>query len=164
MKQVINDEQFGKIVYKESFWLGKKELYINNKRAIATGKKSFRLTDEENQNLKITVVGNYISGVKLLIDTKSIKVVEKSKWYEYTIAIAGAVLFIIWGNVPALCMIAPLVGGAIGGAITGLCEFSNLILMKQVKNPILKILIGLGVVAVNFLICFLLAMLIIKVQ
>ena len=35
MKQVINDEQFGKIVYKESFWLGKKELYINNKSTIS---------------------------------------------------------------------------------------------------------------------------------
>ena len=42
------------------------------------------------------------------------------KWYEYILALIIPIFVLTWGNSVYLCSIFPIVGGAIGGAISAL--------------------------------------------
>lgn len=155
MKTTITHEKYGTIYYEESFWTGKKEIYLNGKKLQQISKICFILVGEEK--VEIYIEGNAFKGVNLIIDGQAYEITEKTKWYEYIVAIIPAVITFIWGNSVALCKILPIVGGVIGGALCGLGLSLAIIMMKKTKNVGLKILIGLGIGVLTFLICFLVA-------
>lgn len=199
MKNVVQSEIFGEIVYEESFWTGRKNVSINGKPLTKLSKNQFRLLNESadapasadegtsastetEETAKtetaetetpavtpfaaangsfantasytdVTVKGNFLSGVKLDIGGQQIQVVPVVKWYEIVLSVISFVLIMIWGNSVALCSIVPVIGGAIGGAISAMLCVVNLILIKRVSPIWLKILISLATVAVTFGIC-----------
>ena len=77
----------------------------------------------------------------------------KGKWYEYVLAVLPFLLVIIWGSSVQLCSIIPVLGGAIGGAISGGMGALSFNVMKKQNNPIMKIVIGVIFIAVAFGIC-----------
>ncbi|MCI6357331.1 MAG: hypothetical protein MR766_01685 [Erysipelotrichaceae bacterium] len=68
----------------------------------------------------INITGNFVKGSTLTINGDSYKISENLKWYEYVLAILPFVFILIWGNVPALVQILPVIGGAIGGVVSAL--------------------------------------------
>lgn len=71
-------------------------------------------------------------------------------------------LILIWGNSAALVSIVPVVGGALGGLISGIIAVLNLLIVKGVKPIWLKILISIGMLAAAFLLCFLIGSMIVN--
>lgn len=153
MKQVVQHETIGEIVYEESAWTGKKTLTINGEQLQKTSKTTFVKNDGE----QVTLNGNFLKGASITVGGETIQVVPAVKWYEIVLSILPFLLIIIWGNVVELCMIVPVVGGAIGGLISGIFSVSNLIIIKRVDKLWLKILISVGMLAATFLICWAIA-------
>lgn len=154
MKVVIQHETYGEIVYEESVWTGKKSISIGGASLRKIDKKTFAMTD----GVGVTVIGNYLTGVKLRIGTTEIRVTPAVKWYEIVLSLLPIILIIVWGNVPSLCGIIPIVGGAIGGAISGVMCVVNLFAIKGLKKIWLKIIVSLAVLAATFGICALIAL------
>lgn len=150
MKTVIQHQTYGEIVYDESAWTGKKAVSIGGTPLEKLSKKEFRMQD----GTTVTVKGGFFQGAGLDIKGETIVLTPRVKWYEIVLCILPLLLTLVWGNVPALCMIVPIVGGAIGGGIGGLFCIFGLWGMKSVKPVWLKILIGLGSFAVTFAICY----------
>lgn len=149
MKQIIQDEVYGEIVYCESFWLGRKSITFNGAQLQRISKKQFQ-TEDGNV---ISVCGNFYTGLSLQIGDRTLTVTQKVKWYEIVLCILPLVLNLIWGNVYALCEIVPIVGGAIGGAISGVLSVVSLYLIKNVKPVWLKIIIAVVCTGVMFGLC-----------
>jgi hypothetical protein len=78
------------------------------------------------------------------IENEVIELSPAPKWYELILALIPFLFSIIWGNVPALFAIFPVISGALGGGLSALCALSYLALMKKTDNPLHKILIGLA--------------------
>lgn len=152
MKIVINDEKYGQIAYEESAWTGKKSICFNGVQLTKISKKEFALP-AENGIVNVSVQGNYIKGAKLLIDGREIAVTPPVRWYEIAMSVAIFLLILVWGNSFTLCSILPVVGGAIGGAISGVFTALNLFIIKPIKNIGLKALISLGMCAASFAVC-----------
>ena len=149
MKQTIQHETYGEILYEESFWLGKKSLSIGGVQLEKISKKDFKLQDGSFA----TINGGFLQGATLTLNGETIRLTPKIKWYEIVLCVLPFLLTLIWGNVPALCAIVPLVGGAIGGAIGAIFGVAGLYGMKSVKPIWLKIIIALASLAVTFGIC-----------
>ncbi len=152
MKVVIDDEKYGQIVYEESAWTGKKSICVNGVPLKKTAKNTYCLS-EGDVCINFVVQGNYVKGSRLVVEGREIQVTQPVKWYEVAMSVAIFALVLVWGNMPALVSILPVVGGAIGGAISGLFMILNLIVIKQIKNIWLKAAISLGMCAAAFLIC-----------
>lgn len=148
MKQVVQHETLGEIVYEEGAWTGKKTLTINGEQLQKTSKNTFELNGEQ-----ITLNGNFLKGASITVGGETIQIIPAVKWYEVVLSILPFLLIMIWGNVVELCLIVPVVGGAIGGLISGIFSVSNLIIIKRVDKIWLKILISLGMLAATFGIC-----------
>ncbi len=157
MQKVIQHEKYGCIVYQENFWTGKPTVTINNTALKKINKRTF---EYENEGTVTTVAlkGSMLNGVQLQIGDDLITVQEKAKWYEYALSVLILVFDLVWGNVPALCAIFPLVGGAIGGFICGLFAVLNLFFMRKAEKIWQKLLIFLGFFAVSILCCYLIAL------
>lgn len=149
MKKIIEDEDYGTIIYEESFWLGRKSLTVNGSPLRKISKKQFELTDGST----VSICGNYYSGLSLLIGSKNITIMPKLKWYELVLCIMPFILNLVWGNVVALCEIVPIIGGAIGGAICGALSFVSLYLIRTVKPTWLKIIVAFAMLGASFGIC-----------
>ena len=80
------------------------------------------------------------------------------KWYEYVLSVLPFILILIWGNSVALCEIVPVVGGFVGGLISAVFSFLNLIILKKLKNIWLKVLVSVVTLGLTFLVCFLIAL------
>lgn len=150
MKVIIKDEEIGDITYEESFWSGKKLLYINGTQLEKTSKTTFHMQNGETAFIK----GGYLQGATLCIGSRIVKLTQPVKWYEIVLSVLPFLFIMIWGNVAALCAIVPVVGGAIGGAISGAIGVLNLFIIKGVKQIWLKILISIAAFGICFLICF----------
>ncbi len=149
MKSVVQSEKYGEIVYEESFWTGKKNVNINNQPLNKINKTTFQLPDGE----QATVKGNFLYGSKLFIGQETITVTPPIKWYEIVLSLLPFLLIMVWGNVVALCEIVPVVGGAIGGAVSAMLSVLNVFFIKCVRPVWLKILITVAVTGVTFGIC-----------
>ena len=159
MRVVVQHESLGEIIYEESFWTGKKKLFIGGEELTKISKKTFQTNDGQILTLK----GSYLSGVTLESNDIQVKLTPTVKWYEIVLSILPFILIMVWGNSVTLCTIIPVVGGAIGGAISGVAAVLNLFVIKGVNKVWLKILISVGVLILTFLICFLIALAIIAV-
>ena len=153
MLEIINHPTVGEIVYGESFWTGRKTLRINGVYATPVSKKEFLFND-----VRITVKGSYYTGVTVFYGNEPIEVCPKPKWYEVVLAIIPILFLLTWGNVPELCLIFPVVGGALGGLIGAIFGILSIALMRRSDKPIFKVLIGLGVAALAILTAFLVAL------
>ena len=160
MKQIIQHPVFGTIEYDENFWTGKKNLAINGVALIPRDKKSFWLFDGTN-NVPVYVKGNFLSSASLLIGTETVQLTPAPKWYEYVLAILPFVLIMIWGNSRALCEIVPVVGGVIGGAISGGLGALSLMTMKGRKDVFAKLLVGVGFAIAVFAVCALIGIMLV---
>ena len=152
MQTTVEHQTLGTIVYDENAWTGAKQITINGFPLTKKDKKTFVYNDGE-QVKTLTVKGAMVTGVTLLLDGEEIPVVPKPSALEITLTVIAFAIIFIWGNVPALCAILPLVGGAIGGAIVGGAAVLNLTLMRKVESVGKKLLICLGLFAATFLIC-----------
>ena len=152
MKQVINHPVHGEIIYKESFWTGKKTITVGGVEARRVSKKDYKLDDK-----MIFLKGSFLTGSSIYMDGEMIQLCPKAKWYEIVLAIIPFLFLLIWGNSVVLCSILPVIGGGIGGALGAIAGFVSMLLMKGVKQPVGKIIIGLVVTAFTIFIGFLLA-------
>lgn len=153
MEKVVQST-YGEITFIESFWTGKKQVLLNDQKLKKVDKNIFVFTDEEGKDIHVLLNGNYINGTTITIGSETIQATAKAKWYEYALAIMIFMIVLIWGNSKELCSIIPIVGGAIGGAINGIMSFSTLIIIKPIKNVLVKILIALGMLVATIVICF----------
>ncbi|MCH5156053.1 MAG: hypothetical protein J1F69_05535 [Clostridiales bacterium] len=153
MKNVIKHERFGEITYEESIWTGKKSLYLNGQKLDSTSKNIFQTPSGETIELK----GNFFSGISAVVGAETIAVMPGCKWYEYVLSLIP-ILIMVWGNTVALCKIIPIVGGAIGGGISGLFIALTLFIIKKIHNVFLKILFAIAMTGICFFICYLIAL------
>ncbi len=159
MKKVLEIENIGRVTYEESIWTGKKNISIDDKPLEKTSKTTFKMPDGR----VIEAQGNFVIGATLKLENQTYEIFPSAKWYEYIMTFLPLILICVWGNLVYLCKIVPVVGGAIGGLISGLMSCLNLFLIKIVKPIWLKILIAIGITGLTFLICFLIALLILKI-
>lgn len=149
MKNVVNDESLGEITYEESFVTGGKKINVNGEQLEKVSRKEFKNANGDS----FLVKGSFLTGVKLVSGDKTVTVTPTVTWYEILLAVLPFILIMVWGNTVALCRIIPVVGGAIGGAISGgLCVIS-LFCMWCVKPFWTKLLIGVAFVAITFGVC-----------
>ncbi len=148
---------YGKVVYEESFWTGKKQIYIQGQALTKTGKNAFEYNTEDGVKT-VLVIGGAMQGAKLSIDGQAITLFQAPKWYEIALSALILAAVIVWSNSLALCSIFPIVGGALGGAVAGVMMFACIMLMRSCKSIPLKLAIWLGMLVGTFLICFLLAL------
>ena len=152
MKSIVHDEQYGEIVLEESFWTGKKQLTIGNIKPEKLSKNTFSFNDGE-KFVSVTLKGNSMTGVKMIVGERTIQLTPPLKWYDIVLALPGFILILVWGNSVSLCSILPVVGGAIGGGLSAVLAFITFIAIKSTNKIWLKILIALAGAAVTFLIC-----------
>ena len=157
MKEFVQHPIYGKIVYNESFWTGKKTLTINGVDAQPVSKKEFTV-----EGKKVVIIGNSLIGVKVHIDNDTVEVSPKLKWYEIVFAVLPFIFLLTWGNSAVLCSVFPVVGGAIGGALGAIGSMTSLLFMKKSKSLLPKLLIGIGTFVGTVLIAFVLALLMIQ--
>ena len=162
MKIDKNVEKYGTITYEESFWTGKKTLYLEGKELEKYSKNVFIYKDCGGKEIEIITKGNVYTGLSLMIDNELIELSPKLKWYEIIFSLLPFILIMIWGNVPSLCAIIPIVGGAIGGIVGAIATLLTGAFIRKTDNILFKFLISLIVVAVSFLICFIIALLILN--
>ncbi len=143
-KSTVNHPKYGEIVYSESTFWGIPSIEINGVKLEKQKKKRF-VFKNEGEEIICPLKGNMFVGAYLEINGETIELSEKMKWYEYLGAILIAAVLISWGNVPALCEIIPIFGGAVGGAIAGAAAVLNCYIVKKVKKTWLKILVPLAV-------------------
>ena len=158
MKNVVQHQTYGEIVYNESFWTGKKELTVNGVAAQPISKKEYSVNGK-----KAILKGSFLMGSSLHIEGEAIQLSPKISWYEVIFAILPFLFLITWGNSVALCAIFPVVGGAIGGALGGISAVMSLLFMKMQKSPLAKILTGIIATAATILIAFILALMILSI-
>ncbi|PWM71586.1 MAG: hypothetical protein DBX59_08440 [Bacillota bacterium] len=150
MKSEVADKTYGNIAYEENFWTGKKTVAIDGVPLQKVSRKEFVTADGKT----CVVKGSFFSGVALFFGVDRVQVLPPIKWYETALALLPFIFIMVWGNSVALCNIFPVVGGALGGGISGVCVALNMLFMRMVHNVFLKILIALGVTAGCIYICF----------
>ena len=158
MIKTIVHPVWGKVTYEESIWSGAKYLYINGQPLMKLDRNTFLVNKEEK--IYAYVKGSYLSGVTVVIKGEAMEIIPKAKWYEWISCVLIFVLNLVWGNSRALCSIVPIVGGAVGGAISGLAMVLYMYFVRKTRKWWKKLLIWLGVMAGTFLVCFVVASLI----
>lgn len=164
-KEVVSE--FGSIIYEENFWTGKRKITIDGIELEKIDKKAYSFTNvdpetEKPQNLVVKINGALFSGVTLTIKDKTITVIDKTTILDYIIFVLPIVFVIIWGNSPKLCLMLPIVGGAIGGAVSAL--FASLgIYYSKIINKKYKLLASLGFSLLGIVVCILIGFLIVGI-
>ena len=162
MKASIHHVGYGQIEYNENFWTGKRELIVDGQRLLKKKKNVYEL-EGQNGVLECRIKGSFLTGATLFVDQDVIQLSEPCKWYEIFCSALICAFVLTWGNVPSLCRIFPIVGGAIGGGIGGLAACINLFLMIKTKKVGFKLLIWLGMFLGTIAVCFLIAQFILGV-
>lgn len=153
MKYTIQHENLGEMTYEESLWTGKKRLSVNGQELKKIARNTFQTSDGQSIKLK----GSFLFGTKAITETETIVLVPPCKWYEYALSLLPFILVLTWGNSKALCRLVPIVGGAIGGLIGGLFLAFDLVVIRCIKYRFLKILLLIGTTGICFLVCYLIA-------
>lgn len=156
MTVTVSHEVYGQIVYNENIWNGKIEITVNGTKLTKIKRTKF-IYDNGETKIDVTVKGNALMGAKLIIGDETIPVGKAPAWYEIACSISIFVIVTAWGNNPILCSIFPIVGGGIGGGISGLMAVLNLHAMKSEKRIAVKLGIWLAMLIATFAILFALA-------
>ena len=154
MNKQFNSPKFGEINYEENVWTGKKTVTINGVKLTNVKKTTF-IYNYNDTSVEVKVSGNIYAGCFLTIQDESYEICAKTAWawYEYVLSILPFILILIWGNSVALCQIIPVIGGAIGGAISGVFSIVSLSVMKSIKQPLFKVLVGFIFLLATFIVC-----------
>lgn len=150
----IDNTPYGNIYYEEGFFSGKKKVFINNQELEKVNKLNFIYHAPEG-DIPVRLKGNYLLGVKLFFNNDNstgIEVIPHITWYEILIAVFMLVFGLVWGNVPQLVVIIPLIGGIIGVCIAVITTIFAVFFMRKVNHPLYKVLIGLAGFVCMFLI------------
>ena len=160
MKTVIQHEKYGEIVYEESFWTGKPSLTVNGVALSKAAKKKCFALAVDDKFYAVEVQGTFLKGVSIVVDGEKIQVVAKPTWYTTAIAAFTVLFVIIWGSIPALVPVFPIVGGALGGLISALFACLQISMASRVDVWWKKLLIGVLGFGAALFICWLLAFMI----
>lgn len=161
MKKSIREEslfQDKELIVEENPWSGKITLTLGGEPLKRIGKKVFvfKMNDEEK---KIVYGGNKATGTHITIEDKTFPVFPKQPPYVWPLAVLPFLLVLILSNIPALAKAGfPVVGGLIGGGISGMFSALSWYVMSMNKKHIWKILMGLAFILITILICFLLGL------
>lgn len=161
MKIFKEIEGVGTVCYEESVLTGQKSLSLDGVKMNKISKTMFECAKNKTV-LKFFIDGNIFRGINLLFDGTTYELLQKVAWYEYIVAFIGCVFVLVWGNVPALCAIFPVVGGAIGGLLGALGASLGILLMKVSKKPGIRLLIGFAGSVISVLLCFLVGLAIVS--
>ena len=156
MTEITNHEKYGRIVYTESFWLGKKTISVNGKLGQKIAKNAYLIDGKA-----ATIKGSYLYGSDLFIEGEKVEIVKRPKWYELLLALIPFIFIVIWGSVPSLVEIFPVVGGALGGLIGALGGIYSVMLTKKMNTLFTKVLIGIGFAIATIATAFIVGILII---
>ena len=153
MKTSIHHVGYGQIEYEENLFTGKKSVSVNGVKLKKQKKNRFDF-DYYGIQTPCQVKGGFVSGARLYIGEDILELSKPSKWYEVALSVFICVFVLLWGNLPALYNLFPMIGGAFGGAIAGFGMFMSLIWMRSIKKVILKILAWLLVFVATVFTCF----------
>ncbi len=149
MNYVINHAVYGEIRLEESFWTSQKSVTINGAALKRIGKmKKGQCTYEyetEDGKKQVTSKGTFVSGIQLTIDGETIQMGNGAAWYEIAACALMWIVMLVWGNVPNLYAIWPVLGGALGGALHAILALTAMLAMKSTKNIALKFVFWLGI-------------------
>ena len=156
MTSIVQDPIYGKIIFEENIWSGKKTLTINGVALNREGKNLF-VSYEAEEPLNCYLFGSYATGARLVIDNYTVELTARPQWYEVFCSAVIFLLITVWSNSEYLCSIVPMIGGAIGIVISGAIALINFVQMRKQSKVIVKLLIWLGMLLAAFGSCALLA-------
>lgn len=139
----------------------KRKIFINGIQATKINKTEYVLIDSsinDGKEVNIRVYGNIAKGMTVNVDGFSYVILEAVTWYELALCIFFLAFNLAWGNTPKLVNVMPIVGGAIGGAISGLCFAFGLAFSRIPNKKIFRVLVILGFGLLGFLICLILGL------
>jgi hypothetical protein len=149
MNYVVNHDVYGEIRLEEGFWTSKKLVSINGVALKQIGKMRSGQATYEYETVEgtkqVTAKGAFTSGITLTIDGETIQMVKGAAWYEIAACALMWIVMLVWGIVPNLYAIWPVLGGALGGALHAILALTAMLGMKSTKNIALKFAIWLGV-------------------
>lgn len=126
------------IIYKESFWTGKREIIIDG-NPVKKVKKNNYIYDDEVYSLK----GSFLFGSQLVKNDNKIILVPKLTALE--------IVFVI------LPLILVFIGGAVGGLCGALAAIIFAAVARSVKSSALKIVLGISVTLCAFVVWYFVA-------
>ena len=158
MIKKISHPTYGEIVYYESFLTGKKKVSVGGNDFQKVSSRNFVLQD----GTPIAVKGSFLFGSQLIVGQEIYEITPKIKWYEWLPSVIIFALMCAWGNSPLLVSVVPIVGGVIGGAISGLFGCIGLLGVRMFSKWPFKALSVIVCAGLNFLICYLIGMALLK--
>ncbi|MBQ7879022.1 MAG: hypothetical protein IJ317_00070 [Clostridia bacterium] len=157
--KAVTEHRLGTFIYEESIWTGKKKITWNGVELEKRNRKTFAWYNGVEWRT-VTLKGDMFTGIKLYVEEECIQLVPSIKWYEAVCSILILVFNVVWGNTPVLCSIVPIVGGALGGGISGVFVILNAFLMKRIEKVGVKFAVWIGLFLGAFLTCFITALII----
>lgn len=123
-------------------WLGKMSIKVNNQSSIKVKRLIYNYT-EDLETRTITVKGNMLSGFKLIDGDEEIVMLRKLSGLEWVLVLFPLVIGVL--------------GGAIGGGLGALAGIGNAYVVRQTKNPFIKIFVSLLFAGLAFVVYSLVA-------
>lgn len=157
MRSVIQTQKYGEIVFDESYWTGKKTVTVGGVQLKKINKKTF-VGEINGEQVTAHITGSFLSGAIIDVNGDRFRLTDSAKWYDYVLSFGWVAIYIVWSVSEALCMIFPVVGGALGGAVAGLGAAAALFIIKPMKNIAAKIAVSLGMFVAVMLVNFALAL------
>lgn len=163
MKYSVKYNALGEVSYDESLWTGRKKIFVNGKELKKTARNTYEYIGEDGVSVPVYLSGNILTGAKLTYKNECVRLTPQTKWYEFVLAVFMVVFICVWGNNVYLVSIIPMVGGAIGGLIAAVCAIVFVIVSKNFKKVVFKLLIFLACFAVEVMLAFAVAYIILLV-
>ena len=139
--------------YYESFWTGRKTVYVNGVKYSKVNKTYF----EDENGSSCLVLGNFMTGVKLSFDEEMVHL-GKLKWYEmvlsYLTLIAVPVSMVYgksesWGDYDPVTLFS--IGSGLAAFFAMLFAFISLAVFRSKLNNLLKYVIAISIIALSAL-------------
>lgn len=123
-------------------WLGKMSIKVNNQSSTKVKRLIYNYT-EDLETRTITIKGNMLSGFKLIDGDEEIVMLRKLSGLEWVLVLFPLVIGVL--------------GGAIGGGLGALAGIGNAYVVRQTKNPFIKIFVSLLFAGLAFVVYILVA-------
>ena len=154
MEAEFNMEGTGLVHVKGNKRTGKFSIQVDGKPMNRIGKNVFSL-GQGSDKLVLSISGNLLKGYSIPHGKLIYPLSSPVPWYCYIIPSASFAMAMVLGNIPYLAQHGfYFVGGAIGGAIAGLCSMLSLSFAALVSKWWVRLLICLGGLLLTFGLCF----------
>lgn len=149
MKVIINNEktQNKPLQYQEGFWSGKKTIIYDGVK-LEKEKRNVYIYKKDNVKETVSVKGNQLYGINIVMFGQEIEILRKLLWWEYLLAV--------------LVFAPGLLFGALGGFIGGLLGICNLFFIRNFEKIYFKIIISVELSIISGLLSYVLAGLLLK--